>query len=248
MRAFLQCRASDIGLEPCNYNIFNAYCGLRDMGFECIRFSSLQDLEDYYHHKDEIIVGGVGMIRKRLKTFDIEPPIVDYPTELSEYLDRVITKDKLSHIVNDHELWPIFIKSVDQKVLTGKVITSTKDLVGLGFQDNDIDIYRSPVVDFKSEYRVFVRYGQILDVKHYWGNPLVFPDSKVIQRAIGDYTSAPDAYGIDFGVTSDGKTLLIEVNDAWALGCYGLESHLYAKFLLTRWAQLTNTPDQFFYI
>lgn len=218
------------------------------MGFECIRFSSLQDLEDYYHHKDEIIVGGVGMIRKRLKTFDIEPPIVDYPTELSEYLDRVITKDKLSHIVNDPELWPIFIKSVDQKVLTGKVITSTKDLVGLSFQDNDIDIYRSPVVDFKSEYRVFVRYGQILDVKHYWGNSLVFPDSKVIQRAIGDYTSAPDAYGIDFGVTSDGKTLLIEVNDAWALGCYGLESHLYAKFLLTRWAQLTNTPDQFFYI
>lgn len=106
----------------------------------------------------------------------------------------------------------------------------------------------SPVVDFKSEYRVFVRYGQILDMKHYWGDPLMFPDSKVIQRAIKDYTSAPDAYGIDFGVTKDGRTLLIEVNDAWALGCYGLESHLYAKFLLTRWTQLTDTPDQFFYI
>lgn len=248
MRAFLQCRDSDIGLEPYNYNIFNAYYGLRDMGFECVRFSSLQDLEDYYHHKDEIIVGGVEMIRKRLKVFDIEPPIVDYPTELSEYLDRIITKDKLSHIVNNSSLWPVFIKSVDQKVLTGKVITSTKDLVGLDFQDNDIDIYRSPVVNFKSEYRVFVRYGQILDIKHYWGDPLVFPDSKVIQKAIEDYTSAPDAYGIDFGVTEDGRTLLIEVNDAWALGCYGLESHLYAKFLLTRWAQLTDTPDQFFYI
>lgn len=169
-------------------------------------------------------------------------------TELSGYLDRIITKDKLSHIVNNPSLWPVFIKSVDQKVLTGKVVSCTKDLVGLGFQDNDIDIYRSPVVDFKSEYRVFVRYGQILDMKHYWGDPLMFPDSKVIQRAIKDYTSAPDAYGIDFGVTKDGRTLLIEVNDAWALGCYGLESHLYAKFLLTRWTQLTDTPDQFFYI
>lgn len=188
------------------------------------------------------------MIRKRLKVFDIEPPMVDYPTELNGYLDRVIIKDKLSHIVNNPSLWPVFIKSVDQKVLTGKVISSTKDLIGISFQDNDIDIYRSPVVDFKSEYRVFVRYGQILDMKHYWGDPLVFPDSKVIQRAIEDYTSAPDAYGIDFGVTKDGRTLLIEVNDAWALGCYGLESHLYAKFLLTRWAQLTDTPDQFFYI
>ena len=110
-------------------------------------------------------------------------------------------------------------------------------MVGLGFQEEDIDLYCSPVVDFESEYRVFVRYGQILDVKHYWGNPLVFPDSKVIQNAIEDYSSAPDAYGIDFGVTKDGRTLLIEVNDAWALGCYGLAAHTYAKFLLTRWAQ-----------
>lgn len=248
MRAFIQCRESDVGLEPCNYNIFNAYYGLRDMGFECVRFSSLKDLEDYYHNRSEIIVGGVGMIRKRLKAFDIEPPMVDYPTELSAYLGRIISKSKLSAIVNNPSLWPIFIKSVDQKVLTGKVISSTKDLVGLGFQEKDIDIYHSSVVDFVSEYRVFVRYGEILDVKHYWGNPLIFPDSRVIQNAIEDYTSAPDAYGIDFGVTKDGRTLLIEVNDAWALGCYGLESHSYAKFLLTRWAQLTNTPDNFFYI
>lgn len=35
---------------------------------------------------------------------------------------------------------------------------------------------------------------------------------------------------------------------AWALGCYGLQSHIYAKFLLTRWAQLTSTVDQFFYL
>lgn len=61
--------------------------------------------------------------------------MVDYPTELSGYLDRIITKDKLSHIVNNPSLWPVFIKSVDQKVLTGKVVSCTKDLVGLGFQD-----------------------------------------------------------------------------------------------------------------
>ena len=32
------------------------------------------------------------------------------------------------------------------------------------------------------------------------------------------------------------------------IGCYGLESHLYAKFLLTRWAQITNSIDEYFYI
>lgn len=248
MRAFLQCRDSTQGLEPCNPNIFNAYYGLRDMGFDCIRFSTLEDLQAHYHCRDELIVGGVGMIRKRLKTFYIEPPMVDYPEELTGYLGRTISEAKLSTIANNPDSWPIFIKSKEQKRLTGKVVSSIGDLVGLGFQEEDIDLYCSPVINFKSEYRVFVRYGQILDVKHYWGDPLVFPDSKVIQSAIEDYTSAPDAYGIDFGVTGDGRTLLIEVNDAWALGCYGLAAHTYAKFLLTRWAQLTGTPDQFFYI
>lgn len=84
------------------------------------------------------------------------------------------------------------------------------------------------------EYQIFMEHPRFEKDCYYC------PDSSVY--------FVPDAYGIDFGVTKDGRTLLIEVNDAWALGCYGLESHLYAKFLLTRWAQLTDTPDQFFYI
>lgn len=247
MRAFIQCRKSEVGLEPINYNVFNAYYGLRDMGFECIRFSSLQDLEDYYHSRGELIVGGVGMIRKRLEVFNIIPPTIDYPDELYPYLRRMIRKSTLHTIANNPDRWPVFIKSQEQKRLTGKVIRSTKDLVGIGSQE-DYGIYWSDVMDIVSEYRVFVRYGQILDIKHYFGDPLKFPNSEVIKNAIEDYKSAPDAYGIDFGVLRDGRTILIEVNDAWALGCYGLECHDYAKFLLTRWAQLTGTVDNFFYI
>ena len=245
MRVFLQCKDTEFGLDYCTPNIFNAYYGLKDMGFECIKFSTLEDLQDFYHSKSELIVGGVGIVRKRLKVFDIDPPMIDYPEELRKYLGRNITETTLLQVVRDHNQWPIFVKSKDQKVLTGKVISTPADVVGLG---EDIDVYCSPVVNFLSEYRVFVRYGQILDIKHYWGDPLIFPDPNVIQSAVKDYTSAPDAYGIDFGVTDSGQTLLIEVNDAWALGCYGLAAHTYAKFLLTRWAQLTDTPDQFFYI
>lgn len=245
MRVFLQCKETEFGLDYCTPNIFNAYYGLRDMGFECVKFSTLEDLQDLYHSKSELIVGGVGIVRKRLKVFDIDPPMIDYPEELRKYLGRDISETTLLKVVRDPSQWPIFVKSRDQKVLTGKVISKPADAIGLG---EDIDIYCSPVVNFMSEYRVFVRYGQILDIKHYWGDPLIFPDPNVIQAAIKDYKSAPDAYGIDFGVTDSGQTLLIEVNDAWALGCYGLAAHTYAKFLLTRWAQLTDTPDQFFYI
>lgn len=45
-------------------------------------------------------------------------------------------------------------------------------------------------------------------------------------------------------VTDDGRTLLIEVNDGYALGCYGLFYIDYAKLLSARWAELTGTEDE----
>lgn len=244
-RAFIQCNSK---LEFINPNVFNASFGLEDMGFEIVKFSNLQDLSDFHHDKSEIIVGGIKMIRDRLKAFEIIPPTIDYPPELYKYLGRDIEEGKLSKIVNDPNLWPIFIKSKEQKEITGKVIKGIKDLIGIGNQYEDPDVYYSKAINFVSEYRIFVRYGEILDCKHYYGNPLIFPDKDIILNAIKDYTSCPNSYGIDFGVTKDNKTLLIEVNDAWALGSYGLESHLYSKFLLTRWSQLTDTFDEYYYI
>lgn len=35
----------------------------------------------------------------------------------------------------------------------------------------------------------------------------------------------------------------MEMNDAIALGCYGLQDDLYAKLLSARWAELTGTED-----
>lgn len=244
MRAFIQSKNG----EPCNPNIFNAYYGLKDMGFECIMFSSYQDLVDHHHHRDEIIVGGIGMIRRRLKDFDIDPPMIDYPDELDIYLGRVIYRSTLSYISNHPEKWPVFIKSQEQKRISGRIVRGARDLMGIGSQKEDINLYCSNVLPFMSEYRVFVRYGQVIGCKHYWGDPIKFPDPIIIKQAIEDYKSAPNAYGIDFGILRDGKTVMIEVNDAWALGCYGLEAHLYAKFLLTRWAEITETIDEWFYI
>ena len=60
------------------------------------------------------------------------------------------------------------------------------------------------------------------------------------RRGIG----TPNGYGTDFGVTDDGRTLLIEVNDGYALGSYGLYYLDYAKLLSAIWAELTGTEDE----
>ena len=49
---------------------------------------------------------------------------------------------------------------------------------------------------------------------------------------------------MDFGVTDKGETVLIEVNDGFAVASYGLFHIDYAKFLSARWAELTGTEDE----
>ena len=129
------------------------------------------------------------------------------------------------------------------KLFTGRVIRSTKDLIGTGSQSGDIAVYCSEVVNMVAEFRTFVRYGKIIGIKQYSGNYRLKPDYDTIEKALKQFKNCPNAYSIDFCVTDDNKTLLVEVNDGYAIGNYGLDVIDYAKFLYTRWAQLTNSKD-----
>ena len=46
-------------------------------------------------------------------------------------------------------------------------------------------------------------------------------------------------------MTGDGRTLLVEINDGYSRGCYGLPPNLYAQLLSARWAELVGTEDEY---
>ena len=74
---------------------------------------------------------------------------------------------------------------------------------------------------------------------------LTIPDTMTIYEIIEQGKSLNvNAYSLDIGVDDKGRTLLIECNDAYALGCYGLNPIDYAKFISARWAQLFNRKDE----
>lgn len=127
----------------------------------------------------------------------------------------------------------------------GAEIRSPKDLVGCGNWEHDVPVWCSEPVQFITEWRGFIRYGKILDARHYRGTWEKMPDPEVIRKAVQDYKTAPAGYSLDFGLTDTGKTLLIEVNDGYALGSYGLFYIDYAKLLAARWAELTGTKDEY---
>lgn len=227
---------------PHNCNFFNAYQGFKKMGFETVMFHAPEEL--LTSEKEDVVVGYVETVRQRLYDFGIVTPEMDYPDELKAFLGRKIWNVKLSQVTDSPEMWPVFVKPVEDKKFTGVVVRSPKDLIGCGAYGENPDAICSEVVNFKAEWRCFVRYGSILDVRPYKGDWRLHYDPSVIENAVKSFSSAPKGYAMDFGLTDDGRTLLIEVNDGYALGCYGLLYVNYAKLLSARWAELTGTTDE----
>jgi len=96
----------------------------------------------------------------------------------------------------------------------------------------------SECVNFISEYRCFVLNKEMVGCKNYKGDFKIFPNASIMENAINDYINQPVAYSIDFGVTDKGETLLIEMNDAFGLGSYGLDKLIYCKILEARWDEI----------
>lgn len=233
--------------EIFNINFYIAYDGFKELGAEIIFYTNVKEIID--NKPEDIIVGGIQEVRCILNKLGKEYPTLEYPESISkpEYLGRHIWKDVLGSIMTNKDKWNVFIKPVEGgKLFTGAVIKEPKDFIACVGAKETTEVWCSDIVNFVSEYRCFIRYGEILDIKNYKGDYFVTPDKKVLESIIDDYVDAPNAYTIDLGVTDKGETLLIEVNEGYSIGAYGLNSLKYAKLLATRWAELTNTKDDYF--
>ena len=239
MKAYIQCNFKGM---PFNETVYNAYLGFEEMGIETVFFKDLEGMKTA--KAEDIIVGGIGPTKSWLSSHGFEVPELDYPDELRSYLKRNIWTSKIDTINTDPSLWPVFVKPFIDKRFAGRVIKSPANLIGCGSCYENYDVFCSDVIDLKAEWRVFVRYGKIMDVRGYKGDWSLHFDPDVIKNCVDDYTTQPAGYGIDFGVTDKGETVLIEVNDGFSLGAYGLYHIYYAKLLSARWAELTNTVDE----
>lgn len=238
MKVYIQTK----GGLPTDYDHFNAYIGFREMGIETIFFDTYEELSN--SKIEDVVVGYVGTTKVRLKDFNRSIDDMDYPETISKYLGRRIWKSTINSVNSNPNMWPVFVKPINNKKFKGRVVHDTKDLIGCGSCYEDYPVYCSEIKEFIAEFRVFVLYGKIIDVRRYGGKWDVHCSKEVIESCLKDFVDAPNAYAMDFGITSDGETILIEVNNTCSIGSYGLDSILYAKFISARWAELTGTKDE----
>jgi hypothetical protein len=215
----------------------SAYLGFKQSQMNVIFF---EDIEEVPKSKYNIVVACIETTNKYFERFGIPAKqALNIPPELMKYCHRDIDYMTMEEFKRDTRL-PIFVKPNGRaKEFVAGVITKEESRK---FFFNDVPdnspVLISECIDIVSEYRGYVYDKKLQGLYWYMGDFRKFVDCSIIDKAIEDYTTQPAGYSIDFGLTSDGRTVLIECNDGWSLGNYGLEAGKYCKLLTRRWIEI----------
>jgi len=148
-----------------------------------------------------------------------------------------------------------FVKPVATKLFTGFVFDPAAPAADLDEHDREqrqvfMDlpagelVWVSPAVEFLCEWRIYVSAGAEIGRARYDADgedDAPIPNSDEISAMINEL-SPVQPVALDVGVTSGGRTVLVEVNDAWAIGLYGkaLTPARYTEFLFERWQKILS--------
>jgi ATP-grasp domain-containing protein len=202
--------------------------------------------------KNTLVAGDIPVVINALKQLGVTPSLPnDYPQCLRPYLRRRVWQSNVAAVRNlilSRDFKPFFAKPKDRlKRFTGRVFESIDDLMFIANLSGSLGLFCSEVVGWVTEYRVFVISGKIAGIKHYQGEETVVLDHRVVGEAVSTFEQSGEAhvaYAIDFGVLEDGATALIEVNDGFSIGSYGLDRAIYADFTVARWQELIEGPSK----
>lgn len=228
--------------------------GFNQRGYEVIPFTSNQlDDGNLPLTQETIVHGGASQVHKALRQIGVRPPdLMDYPHCLRRgFLDIEPRERKLGDVLemfHKPDFQPVFIKpSRTQKLFTGFVVEEFKDLLKVRHVENSEYVWVQRPIEFLSEYRIFIHKNEMVGMKHYAGDPLVLPDVDTVRKLLKRAKAMVQvAYSLDIGIANFPKrppkiqtpTLLVEANDAYALGSYGLPGWIYVQMIEDRWNQM----------
>jgi hypothetical protein len=252
MKVFVQCDKNGI---PSNQNLYTAYLGFLERSAEVVPFT-IEQMDDLELTRQAPVAGSIFAVRHAWRTLGVPLPApLGYPESLLRFAHRRIWRTTYEEIYDQLHAEgftkPIFIKPADiGKAFTGKVIREHRDLIEVAHLDPSFALWASEVVDFASEWRVFVVNNTIVDARPYKGDSFRAPDRVLVEEMIARYSAyeaihggAPTAYSLDMGaLVPYGETALIELNDGYSLGAYGLHPTKYASLLAHRWFEACELP------
>lgn len=243
MRAFVK---TNNGTFP-NLNFYLAWEAFNTMGYFVTLFEE-HEIPNLPVTPETPVFAGVKIFRQIIDKLGVNySPFDCYPSILNPYYGRTLVKSTLGvekeKFHKDHV--PVFVKPVLPKQFIGNVWSSILNLIPIAKIPDDAEVWVCEPLTILSEFRVYVHDGEILGVKHYYGEWDIVPDKGFIKQTINSYKPCPIAYGIDIGVSTTSwgdykNNFIIEVNDGCNLGNYGLDAIHFGEMIVSRWFEIMS--------
>lgn len=193
-------------------------------------------------NEGDIVVGGVGFAQKGMRRLGLTVPVIEsIPDPLMPFAGRRVWQSTMADLRTRVDAGEkIFAKPRPDrlKLFTGQLFSSFRDLIPTAHIPDEEPVDCADPITLLAEYRCFILRGDVIDIRPYTGKPLLFPDPSVIENAVKAYSDGPMGYALDVGVTDNGQTVVIEVNDGYAIGAYGLAPIRYANLITARWEEI----------
>lgn len=228
-------------------------CRMLDIEGRLCGIEALQEHEQGLRSGTVMPVGSVEYVRAAMHIGAVAEPVgLSYPDCLHWLMKRAWRRCTAREVMGGE-----FVKPVVTKRFTGFVLPVEGGSSGL--DDHDQEQYEAfkrlqgsePVfacerVQWLCEWRIYVVGGLEMGRARYdpFGeDDAPTPDEREMARALESmraWLGDQATYSLDVGVLSDGRTALVEGNDAFALGLYGgsLSARQYLQMLWVRWQQI----------
>lgn len=132
----------------------------------------------------------------------------------------------------------MFIKPIDIKLFTGFVIDQMEYTSIAGIPDDtEVMVYEPFSSPILSEWRCYVYQDKVVDIRNYSGDIYQIPMKEYLDDIVNKNKGIfPNTYTIDVGILEGQKEhVVIEYNDMWAIGNYGVPNDLYVRMLKERY-------------
>ncbi|MDD5649395.1 MAG: ATP-grasp domain-containing protein [Candidatus Nanoarchaeia archaeon] len=228
-----------------------AFHGFEELACDITVFRDWLCFNKEEFEKFDVCVGGVNLchwafLKLGIKNYNISC----YPEQLKDFFHREINQVEVKKVIKEYPRNK-FLKPIRPKqfqAFTTKKMFNSKNISLINLEEHE-KIYVSELVDFKSEWRVYVNSKEIRNICFYKGDCCLLPDIKTIRTMIKVWKTCPCCYALDVGIVYNYlkkkfETILVEINDFYSIGNYGLESVEYAKMLYLRWKEICSLHVQ----
>jgi len=228
---------------PVNSDIQKAIDGFESLVYDIVPFQHSDIIMGKYDFaaKKNVFVGSIDTMTALFKIIGKYPEPIDYPSFVIRDLltTRDVGKIKMKDIIRGYTTGEIFIKPVKTKLFDGMLVTKKEDLNYFrGFEEELV--WASDKIDINSEWRAYIHNNKLVQCSNYAGDFTLVPDYTYIQKLIDNYEQPPVSYTIDVAVLKDGRTDVVEFNDFWAIGSYGLDGIKYVEMLRDRYFEIVG--------